>query len=168
MIFLIHHWQYFTWNHCHNFKVTGEVEEEADTGVTYFVDEEGRYYYQPAGDNQNIVSLQPEVTQDNDGEVKLNHILFYAKHSIYITKLLFCWKITEDAQMLVDGESYQTVTLVPSDTGNGEVSYVLVMQEENKPVVNLNIKVDQVIFYDDWRKEFPLNNLYHLLRFGWQ
>ncbi|XP_032526685.2 transcriptional repressor CTCF-like isoform X1 [Danaus plexippus] len=99
--------------------VTGEVEEEADTGVTYFVDEEGRYYYQPAGDNQNIVSLQPEVTQDNDGE------------------------ITEDAQMLVDGESYQTVTLVPSDTGNGEVSYVLVMQEENKPVVNLNIKVDQ-------------------------
>ncbi|CAG9558094.1 unnamed protein product [Danaus chrysippus] len=99
--------------------VAGDVEEESDTGVTYFVDEEGRYYYQPAGDNQSIVSLSTEVTQDNDVE------------------------ITEDTQMLVDADSYQTVTLVPSETGNGEVSYVLVMQEENKPVVNLNIKVDQ-------------------------
>lgn len=39
------------------------VEEVADTGVAYFVDEEGRYYYQPADDDQNIVSL-PMVTED--------------------------------------------------------------------------------------------------------
>lgn len=43
--------------------------------------------------------------------------------------------------MLVDGDGYQTVTLVPSDTGTGEVSYVLVVQEETKPVVKLDIKV---------------------------
>lgn len=37
--------------------------DEADAGVTYFVDEEGRYYYQPSGDNQNIVSLHGD--EDN-------------------------------------------------------------------------------------------------------
>lgn len=47
--------------------------------------------------------------------------------------------------MLVDAENYQTVTLVPSESSNGEVSYVLVMQDENKPVMNIDIKVDQVI-----------------------
>lgn len=41
-------------------------------------------------------------------------------------------------------EGYQTVTLVPSDTGTGEVSYVLVVQEETKPVLNVDIKIDQV------------------------
>nr|XP_026500540.1 transcriptional repressor CTCF-like isoform X3 [Vanessa tameamea] len=98
--------------------VNGSGDEEADTGVTYFVDEEGRYYYQQAGDNQNLVSIPSEVTQDNE-------------------------EISEESQMLVEGDSYQTVTLVPSETGNGEVSYVLVMQDENKPVMNIDIKVDQ-------------------------
>lgn len=52
-----------------------------------------------------------------------------------------------DNQMLVDGEGYQTVTLVPSETAGGEVSYVLVVQEETKPVVDIDIKVAQVIIY---------------------
>ncbi|XP_050361341.1 transcriptional repressor CTCF-like isoform X2 [Nymphalis io] len=98
--------------------VNGSGDEEADTGVTYFVDEEGRYYYQQAGDNQNLVSIPTEVTQDNE-------------------------EISEESQMLVEGDSYQTVTLVPSETGNGEVSYVLVMQEENKPVMNIDIKEEK-------------------------
>ncbi|CAH2103286.1 unnamed protein product [Euphydryas editha] len=98
--------------------VNGSGDEETDSGVTYFVDEEGRYYYQQAGDNQNLVSIPADVAQENE-------------------------EISEDTQMLVDGESYQTVTLVPSETGNGEVSYVLVMQDENKPVMNIDIKVDQ-------------------------
>lgn len=47
--------------------------------------------------------------------------------------------------MLVENDGYQTVTLVPSDNGNGEVSYVLVVQEDSKPsLVNIDIKVDQV------------------------
>ncbi|XP_047544021.1 transcriptional repressor CTCF-like isoform X2 [Vanessa atalanta] len=98
--------------------VNGSGDEEADTGVTYFVDEEGRYYYQQAGDNQNLVSIPAEVTQDNE-------------------------EISEESQMLVEGDSYQTVTLVPSETGNGEVSYVLVMQDENKPVMNIDIKEEK-------------------------
>ncbi|XP_045458607.1 transcriptional repressor CTCF-like [Melitaea cinxia] len=98
--------------------VNGSGDEETESGVTYFVDEEGRYYYQQAGDNQNLVSIPAEVAQENEG-------------------------ISEDTQMLVDGESYQTVTLVPSETGNGEVSYVLVMQDENKPVMNIDIKEEK-------------------------
>lgn len=50
------------------FAVNGE--DESDAGVTYFVDEEGRYYYQPAGDSQNIVSLP--TTVENDVEVSSN------------------------------------------------------------------------------------------------
>lgn len=37
------------------------------------------------------------------------------------------------------GETFQTVTFVPSEN-NGEVSYVLVVQEE-KAVVNIDLKV---------------------------
>ncbi|XP_045784094.1 transcriptional repressor CTCF-like [Maniola jurtina] len=92
--------------------------DEADTGVTYFVDEEGRYYYQPSGDNQNLVSLPTEAEADDSPE------------------------IPQEAQMLVDGEAYHTVTLVPSEE-NGELSYVLVMQEDTKPIMNIDIKVDQ-------------------------
>ncbi|XP_045781676.1 transcriptional repressor CTCF-like [Maniola jurtina] len=92
--------------------------DEADTGVTYFVDEECRYYYQPSGDNQNLVSLPTESEADDSPE------------------------IPQEAQMLVDGEAYHTVTLVPSEE-NGELSYVLVMQEETKPIMNIDIKVDQ-------------------------
>ncbi|XP_069364846.1 transcriptional repressor CTCF-like isoform X2 [Maniola hyperantus] len=92
--------------------------DEADAGVTYFVDEEGRYYYQPAGDSQNLVSLPIEAEAEDGTE------------------------IPQEAQMLVDGDGYQTVTLMPSEEG-GELSYVLVMQEETKPVMNIDIKVDQ-------------------------
>ncbi|CAK1588394.1 unnamed protein product [Parnassius mnemosyne] len=98
--------------------VNNSADEEPDSGVTYFVDEEGRYYYQPAGDNQNLVSLPTSVSEENDEVIAEE----------------------DESQMLVDGDGYQTVTLVPSETNTGEVSYVLVVQEETKPVVNINIK----------------------------
>ncbi|XP_045510311.1 transcriptional repressor CTCFL-like isoform X2 [Colias croceus] len=93
------------------------TDEDQDSTVTYFVDEEGRYYYQPSGDSENLVSI-PTANENEE--------------------------IAEETQLLVDGENYQTVTLVPSETGSGEVSYVLVVQDENKPLVNIDIKVDQV------------------------
>lgn len=40
---------------------TAQADEEND-GVTYFVDEEGRYYYHP-GDGQNLMSLQTEASE---------------------------------------------------------------------------------------------------------
>ncbi|XP_049885262.1 transcriptional repressor CTCF-like [Pectinophora gossypiella] len=112
--------------------VNNAAEEEPDTGVTYFVDEEGRYYYQPAGDNQNLVSLPTDVADENEA-------------------------MTTDDPMMVEADTYQTVTLVPSDNGQGEVSYVLVVQEENKPVVNINIKdektTDDVYNFEDEEEE---------------
>lgn len=46
----------------------------------------------------------------------------------------------ENPIMVEGSEAYQTVTLVPSEAPNGDVSYVLVVQEDNKAL----IKVDQV------------------------
>lgn len=42
----------------------GEEEEEPDTGVTYFVDEEGHYYYQQSG--EGIVSLPTGVIDESE------------------------------------------------------------------------------------------------------
>ncbi|CAH2035601.1 unnamed protein product, partial [Iphiclides podalirius] len=100
--------------------VKRDVDEEAESGVTYFVDEEGRYYYQPAGENQGLIPLPTGENEENEevmGE--------------------------DESQMLVDSDGYQTVTLMPSDNGNGEVSYVLVVQEETKPVINIDIKEEK-------------------------
>lgn len=45
--------------------------------------------------------------------------------------------------MTGDDDTYQTVTFVPSES-NGEVSYVLVVQDEKQGgVVNIDLKVDQ-------------------------
>lgn len=49
------------------FSVNGE--EEADANITYFVDEEGRYYYQSAGDSNQIVSLPTAVSEEAEDEV---------------------------------------------------------------------------------------------------
>lgn len=35
------------------------------------MDEEGRYYYQQAGDNQNLVSIPAEVAQENEGVIHI-------------------------------------------------------------------------------------------------
>ncbi|XP_022129438.2 transcriptional repressor CTCFL isoform X1 [Pieris rapae] len=82
--------------------------KEPEQSVTYFVDEEGRYYYQPAVDNENLT-----MTIDNTNDSDQKHIIV--------------------------NEDYQTVTLVPSESDMGEVSYVLVVQDD-KQVMNINIK----------------------------
>ncbi|XP_022832847.1 uncharacterized protein LOC111360828 isoform X2 [Spodoptera litura] len=82
--------------------------------VEYFVDEDGKYYYQSTVDGQALVMNTPAVNQDETAE-------------------------TSDAIMADPGDTFQTVTFVPSEN-NGEVSYVLVVQEE-KAVVNIDLKV---------------------------
>lgn len=49
--------------------------------------------------------------------------------------------VTEPTEETGTSQQYQTVTLLPSEGANGDVSYVLVVQQEDaKP----DIKVDQV------------------------
>uniref|UniRef100_A0A2A4JJL3 C2H2-type domain-containing protein n=1 Tax=Heliothis virescens TaxID=7102 RepID=A0A2A4JJL3_HELVI len=100
--------------------VAGTEDEGDASGVAYFVDEEGRYYYQPTVEGQEFVMNNQATNQDAEPGAQ------------------------ESDAMLTDqeAEGYQTVTLVPSET-NGEVSYVLVVQEESKAVVNIDLKVDQ-------------------------
>ncbi|XP_013199483.2 transcriptional repressor CTCF isoform X2 [Amyelois transitella] len=108
--------------------VNGEEEQDANAGITYFVDEEGRYYYQPAGDNQNIVSLPATVSQENVQNIEA--------------------AMPEDEQMMVDGDRYQTVTIMPSETSTGEVSYVLVVQDQVGKVEQEE-KNDDVYIFDE-------------------
>lgn len=48
----------------------------------------------------------------------------------------------QDEEPTSSGANYQTVTLVPSENSNGELSYVLIVQEETQqPTVTIDIKV---------------------------
>ncbi|XP_053624196.1 transcriptional repressor CTCF-like isoform X2 [Plodia interpunctella] len=108
--------------------VNGEEEQDGNAGVTYFVDEEGRYYYQPSGENQNLVSLAGTVSEDN---VSLQEAL------------------PEEDPMMVEGDRYQTVTLVPSESSTGEVSYVLVVQDQVGKVEQEEKSTDDVYQFEE-------------------
>ncbi|XP_072936307.1 uncharacterized protein [Epargyreus clarus] len=95
--------------------VVGHDKAEAD--VATFVDNERRYYYQPAGDTQNFAAL---AVAENTEKMR-----------------------QEDAHMLLGGKEFHTVPLVPTETGECKLSYVSVVQEETKTVVNINKEVEQ-------------------------
>lgn len=99
--------------------MNGAGEGGGETSITYFVDEDGRYYYQPAGEGQSLVSIPASAVTG-------------------------ATQVIGEAQMLIQPETsqaFQTVTLVPSESGPGEVSYVLVVQDETKPdIVKLDLK----------------------------
>lgn len=44
--------------------------------------------------------------------------------------------------IMTEYKEFQTVTLMPSENGSGGLSYVLVVQEDPKQVVNINIQVN--------------------------
>lgn len=52
--------------------------------MTYFVDEEGRYYYQSAGDSENLVSLQTDENEENEEVLfKFNLSFINQKYNLY-------------------------------------------------------------------------------------
>lgn len=52
------------------FTVKEDVDEEQESSVTYFVDEEGRYYYQPSVDSDNITMTIEDSTETDVSMVK--------------------------------------------------------------------------------------------------
>lgn len=86
--------------------------------VEYFVDEEGKYYYQSAVEGQALALNNEDENEETEEAAE-----------------------SSDAIMNDQEETYQTVTFVPSES-NGEVSYVLVVQDEPKGVVNIDLNVD--------------------------
>nr|CAD7575049.1 unnamed protein product [Timema californicum] len=82
-------------------------DENAEEG-TYFVDQSGHYYYQANADSQPVMT----VVSDSHWNVKGMS------------------SGTESNQVILNaGDAYQAVTIVPSDSGAGEVSYVLIVQQ---------------------------------------
>ncbi|XP_070170307.1 transcriptional repressor CTCF isoform X2 [Polyergus mexicanus] len=95
-----------------------------EEGGTYFVDQSGQYYYQANSDEPPVMSELENAEGDEDGQVATN----------------------ENSQVVINSDdAYQTVTIVPSDTNPGEVSYVLIVQQpeseekESKPAENETI-----------------------------
>ncbi|XP_029658856.1 transcriptional repressor CTCF-like isoform X5 [Formica exsecta] len=123
-----------------------------EEGGTYFVDQSGQYYYQANSDEPPVmtqVQIQEveETDVQNEGEATQDE----QYHEI---EELENAEGDEDGQVATNennqvvinsGDAYQTVTIVPSDTNPGEVSYVLIVQQpeseekESKPAENETI-----------------------------
>ncbi|XP_024884026.1 transcriptional repressor CTCF-like isoform X4 [Temnothorax curvispinosus] len=106
-----------------------------EEGGTYFVDQTGQYYYQANSDEPPVmtqVQIQEveETDVQNEGETTQDE----QYHEI---EELENAEGDEDVQVngennqvvINSGDAYQTVTIVPSDTNPGEVSYVLIVQQ---------------------------------------
>ncbi|KOB75283.1 putative CTCF-like protein, partial [Operophtera brumata] len=97
------------------------VTETIEPHLTYYVDDQGHYYYETTtAEGSSLVALDPEAVVQGTQSQQIEDL------------------IVPD----VDGNYRQTVTLVPSENTNGEVSYVLVVADENKDLVNLDIEMD--------------------------
>nr|CAD7440655.1 unnamed protein product [Timema bartmani] len=89
-------------------------DENAEEG-TYFVDQSGHYYYQANADSQPVMTPQ-------DAHVEEISVMDQGSDGMSSG--------TESNQVILNaGDAYQAVTIVPSDSGAGEVSYVLIVQQ---------------------------------------
>lgn len=88
----------------------GDEELAGDDG-TYFVDQQGRYYYQASGNTHPVIT---SVTADPLG----------AEDEITLS--------TDTTNQVLMNDSFQTVTIVPSEANGGEVSYVLIVQQPDE------------------------------------
>nr|CAD7594682.1 unnamed protein product [Timema genevievae] len=99
-------------------------DENAEEG-TYFVDQSGHYYYQANADSQPVMTVvSGEATfmavQPQDAHVE--ELMDQGSDGMSSG--------TESNQVILNaGDAYQAVTIVPSDSGAGEVSYVLIVQQ---------------------------------------
>ncbi|XP_014481735.1 PREDICTED: transcriptional repressor CTCF-like isoform X4 [Dinoponera quadriceps] len=107
-----------------------------EEGGTYFVDQSGQYYYQANSDETPVmtqVQIQEveETDVQNEGDVAQDE----QYHEIEELENVEGEEETqtsnnENNQVVINsGDAYQTVTIVPSDTNPGEVSYVLIVQQ---------------------------------------
>ncbi|XP_014244316.1 transcriptional repressor CTCFL-like isoform X2 [Cimex lectularius] len=103
---------------------------ESETGAYYVDQATGQYYYESRGeDGQRVMTVVQGIPEAAGGEEQFVSI---AQNSEETEQ-----QPTEDVQVvdengqmvLGSGDSFQTVTIVPSETSSGEVSYVLIVQQ---------------------------------------
>ncbi|XP_046997162.1 transcriptional repressor CTCFL isoform X2 [Schistocerca americana] len=123
--------------------VTAEVvttEENAEEG-TYFVDQSGHYYYQANGDQQPVMTVVSETSAEvTDGASEATYVTM-PQESTHVEETITGLESSQEAvtangadtsMILNTTDTYQTVTIVPSDTNPGEVSYVLIVQQPDE------------------------------------
>ncbi|XP_014215902.1 transcriptional repressor CTCF [Copidosoma floridanum] len=109
-----------------------------DDGGTYFVDQTGQYYYQASGEDHPVLT-QVQIQEVNEGDEnneessgdnqefeEVNPIEDGEGNAVPSTAAEGSSNRSQPAN---SNEQYQTVTIMPSETNSGEVSYVLIVQQ---------------------------------------
>ncbi|PNF42636.1 hypothetical protein B7P43_G01275 [Cryptotermes secundus] len=117
------------------------TDDTAEEG-TYFVDQSGHYYYQASSDQQPVMTVVSGVanasSEVSDGSSEATYVAMQPQEG-HVEETITSMDASDDGnttggestgQMILNaGDAYQTVTIVPSDTNPGEVSYVLIVQQ---------------------------------------
>ncbi|XP_065200286.1 transcriptional repressor CTCFL-like [Planococcus citri] len=111
------------------------ANETANT--TYYVTETGEYFYQADTVNGQVMTV---ITDDKNPEVQTTRTVTIDNHeksnsesnensaaSDGQSKVVS--DLSQSSHILLGEDSYQTVTIVPTETNPGEVSYVLIVQQ---------------------------------------
>ncbi|XP_045463537.1 transcriptional repressor CTCF-like isoform X2 [Harmonia axyridis] len=104
-------------------QVSDDVEDEEEG--TYFVDQAGHYYFQAKGDAQPVMTVvsTPGLSSSNDDR---EEYIINAEND----KSDGDTEHKTSGNILINtGDTYQRVSLVPSDDASAEMSYVLIVQD---------------------------------------
>ncbi|XP_044762556.1 transcriptional repressor CTCF-like [Coccinella septempunctata] len=102
-------------------QVSDEVDDEEEG--TYFVDQAGHYYFQAKGDAQPVMTVvsTPGLSSSNDER----EYIINAENKSDIES-----ETKSSGNILINtGDTYQRVSLVPSEDATTEMSYVLIVQD---------------------------------------
>ncbi|XP_048515665.1 transcriptional repressor CTCFL isoform X2 [Athalia rosae] len=139
----------------------------SDDGGTYFVDQSGQYYYQASSDDAPVITqVQIQEAEDGDVQNEGDEVVEDQYHEI---EELESVDTGEDAgkqevvstngsnQMVINsGDAYQTVTIVPSDTNPGEVSYVLIVQQPESEEKEIRADDAEVVEGEDGEQDLTV------------
>ncbi|XP_014290440.1 transcriptional repressor CTCFL [Halyomorpha halys] len=138
-------------------EVTGEVAEVdgGESGAYYIDQATGQYYYESRSeDGQRVMTVVPGIPESHAVEDQFVPIDNQNDET----------EVTEDVQVMDEngqmvlgtGDSYQTVTIVPSETSTGEVSYVLIVQqpEDKEKEEDQDLTVYD---FDDHEEQHPVS-----------
>uniref|UniRef100_A0A0A9WVG1 Transcriptional repressor CTCF n=3 Tax=Lygus hesperus TaxID=30085 RepID=A0A0A9WVG1_LYGHE len=134
--------------------------ETADTGGAYYVDQAtGQYYYESRGeDGQRVMTIVQGIPESAGVEEQFVSITTGENASDGEQQTAEDQQVQmmdDSGQMVLgSGDSYQTVTIVPSETPNGEVSYVLIVQQ-NKDSKDMKEDDQDLTVYDFDDQEEP-------------
>ncbi|XP_065200292.1 transcriptional repressor CTCFL-like [Planococcus citri] len=103
-------------------------------GNTFFVTDTGEYFYQTDAVNAQVVTVVSDDKEDQTaGTVAIESQKNSSQKDITSDENKMVSKLNEMTSHIISGEeTFQTVTIVPTETNPGEVSYVLIVQQPDE------------------------------------